>query len=232
MSKDTISPEKYNKYSHIITRVYYDLYNNAEEKKRNSFSEEALVIRWSNISLGYLLKGLRQSFYQPDIFLQIVFLSLSSDRAHEYLPIKEKIEYAFQARKNLDKFTTVVEDDPIIGSSYHQIGMVYQGQRLWKEALDNYSAAIEWKEKTQQHHALGSSYHQIGMVYEEQRLWKEGSAHYIMSLQYYLQYDDNSPDIQVVLTSMVRLHGEIEKNGKEIPADLHQIIEKIKKENT
>jgi len=55
-----------------------------------------------------------------------------------------------------------------LGSTYHQIGMVYQEQRQWSLALENYQQAIDWNTKTGNEFELGGTYHQIGSVYEEQ----------------------------------------------------------------
>ena len=58
-----------------------------------------------------------------------------------------------------------------VGKTYHQVGMVYQGQRDLPKALENYQEALVWYEKTGQHHHIGGTYHQVGRVYEEQRDW-------------------------------------------------------------
>ncbi|MDR6563851.1 MULTISPECIES: tetratricopeptide repeat protein [unclassified Arcicella] len=63
-------------------------------------------------------------------------------------------------------------------STYHQIGRVYEEQRIWDKALENYQKAIHWKEKTGQAYQLGSTYHQIGMVYEQQRIWDKALENY------------------------------------------------------
>ena len=51
-----------------------------------------------------------------------------------------------------------------LGSTHHQIGMVYQEQQQWQQALDAYQRALELKEQHGQQHEMGSTYHQIGMV--------------------------------------------------------------------
>ena len=59
------------------------------------------------------------------------------------------------------------------GSTYHHIGMVYQEQQQWQQALEAYQRALELQEQHGQQQRLGGTYHQIGIVYEEQRQWRK-----------------------------------------------------------
>ena len=70
------------------------------------------------------------------------------------------------------------------GSIYHQIGMVYQMQRQWTQALDSYQLALNWKEKTGNAYELGGTYHQIGMVYQMQRQWTQALDSYQLTLNW------------------------------------------------
>ena len=69
------------------------------------------------------------------------------------------------------------------GILYHQIGIVYQEQRQWREALAAYQRALELKEQHGQQHRMSSTYHQIGIVYQEQRQWREALAAYQRALE-------------------------------------------------
>ena len=69
------------------------------------------------------------------------------------------------------------------GILYHQIGMVYQEQRQWQQALDAYQRALELKGQHGQQHEMGGTYHQIGMVYQEQQQWREALAAYQRALK-------------------------------------------------
>lgn len=71
-----------------------------------------------------------------------------------------------------------------IGGTWHQIGRVYEEQRIWHQALEIYRKALEWKEKTGQHHLMGSSWHQIGMVYQRQRNWPQALESYQKALEW------------------------------------------------
>ena len=83
-------------------------------------------------------------------------------------------------------------DDPSArsyhGGVYHQIGMVYQYQQQWQQALAAYQRALELYEQHGQQHEMGSTYHQIGIVYQEQRQWQQALEAYQRSLELYEQH--------------------------------------------
>ena len=78
-------------------------------------------------------------------------------------------------------------DDPSAcshhGVTYHQIGMVYEDQQQWQQALDAYQHALELKEQHGQQHQLGSTHHQIGIVYQEQQQWQQALDAYQRALE-------------------------------------------------
>ena len=78
-------------------------------------------------------------------------------------------------------------DDPSArsyhGGVYHQIGMVYQYQQQWQQALAAYQRALELYEQHVQQHEMGSTYHQIGRVYEEQQQWQPALDAYQRALE-------------------------------------------------
>ena len=74
------------------------------------------------------------------------------------------------------------------GIVYHQIGMVYQYQQQWQQALDAYQRALELKEQHGQQHEMGSTYHQIGIVHQLQQQWREALAAYQRALELYEQH--------------------------------------------
>ena len=69
------------------------------------------------------------------------------------------------------------------GILYHQIGIVYQYQQQWQQALAAYQRALELQEQHGQQHESGSTYHQIGIVYQEQRQWQPALAAYRRALK-------------------------------------------------
>ena len=73
---------------------------------------------------------------------------------------------------------------PYHGIVYHQIGMAYQEQRQWREALAAYQRALEFKEQ----HQTGVTHHQIGMVYQWQRQWQQALEEYKKALKLKKRY--------------------------------------------
>ena len=69
------------------------------------------------------------------------------------------------------------------GLVYHNIGMVYQEQHQWQQALEAYQRALVLKEQHGQQHELGSTYHHIGMVYQKQQQWSEALEAYQRALE-------------------------------------------------
>ena len=71
------------------------------------------------------------------------------------------------------------------GTTHHNMGMVYQEQRQWQQALDAYQRALEFKEQ----HQTGVTHHQIGMVYQWQRQWQQALEEYKKALKLKKRYD-------------------------------------------
>ncbi|MEA5256953.1 tetratricopeptide repeat protein [Arcicella aquatica] len=65
-----------------------------------------------------------------------------------------------------------------VEGSYHQIGIVYQRQRIWDKALENFQKVIDLQKKNVPNKQLGNTYHQIGRVYEEQRIWDKALSNF------------------------------------------------------
>ena len=83
-------------------------------------------------------------------------------------------------------------DDPSArsyhGGVYHQIGMVYQYQQQWQQALEAYQRALVLKEQHGQQQTLGKTYHHIGMVHQYQQQWQQALAAYQRALELYEQH--------------------------------------------
>ena len=86
-----------------------------------------------------------------------------------------------------------VLDDPSArfhhGITCHNIGMVYQEQQQWQQALEAYQRALELKEQHGQQHQLGSTHHQIGIVYQQQQKWQQALDAYELALKLYEQHE-------------------------------------------
>ena len=71
-----------------------------------------------------------------------------------------------------------------VGVIYHQIGIAYAEQHLWKEAFANYNKAIECDKKNGNDYGLGNTYHQIGWAYAKQGLWEDALANYFEAINW------------------------------------------------
>lgn len=68
---------------------------------------------------------------------------------------------------------------------YHQIGLVYQAQKQWVPALENYQLALRWMERRGDGNGRGGAYHQIGVVYAGQQQWSLAFANYRQAIKWY-----------------------------------------------
>lgn len=87
-----------------------------------------------------------------------------------------------------DLFKNILDNDQIPEAERSKalgaLGTVYLMQRNWPQALERYQQALEWNEKTDQHHKLGNTWHQVGMVYEKQRNWPQALESYQQALEW------------------------------------------------
>ena len=65
----------------------------------------------------------------------------------------------------------------------HNIGMVYQEQQQWQQALEAYQRALELHEQHGQQHQLGDTHHHIGMFYQELQQWQQALDAYQRALE-------------------------------------------------
>ena len=65
----------------------------------------------------------------------------------------------------------------------HNIGMVYQEQQQWQQALEAYQRALELKERHGQQHQLGDTHHHIGIFYQELQQWQQALDAYQRALE-------------------------------------------------
>lgn len=216
----------YNKYSRTIAGVYYAIYREGEKTWLKELARGKGAGRGRG-HLDYLVKGVRQAFCQPNVSLQVELLTQLTNSAPGILPVREVLEYALQAEKNIGGSIEGPDFKEQGGGLLHKLGYVFQSLRQWKEALENYEKAILWNEKTSQFHQIGITYHQIGRVYEEQGQWKDASDAYRASLWGFIKYAPESPDVAIVIGSIKQLHDSMVGAGVDIPEGLKEIIEKI-----
>lgn len=225
--KYCMKKEDFNTYSHTITVLYHDLYYKGGEKLSQTLAKGSRDKREGLGHLVFLIKGLRQSFFQSDVELQVDLLTTLADKAPGILPVREVLDYASKARENINTIAEKPELKKQVGALFHNIGFVFQNFRQWENALENYSKAVKWKEDTKQYHALGNTYHQIGRVYEEQRQWENALENYLVSLQHFMKYAQENPDIGIVICSIQRLYKDMVNAGVNIPLEIKEIIDNL-----
>jgi len=93
------------------------------------------------------------------------------------------LEAAEHALQNLEN---VAADK---GRAYQLKGFLYQEQRQWEKALENYQQALKANTDSGQLHEIGGTYHQIGRVYEEQRQWEQALENYQQALKAFADSD-------------------------------------------
>ena len=181
-----LESEKREKFGKAISLIFYNIYQALHNKLQDLISDEKEkgINELQILHLGFLISALRQSFAQSDCIMQILLLSEANENAKGIIPILEILDYAEMSGKNIRALSIDKEKEKIIGTLFHRIGMVYQEQRIWDMALENYKNAIEWKKKTGQLNELGSSYHQIGTVYLLQRIWDMALENYNNAIEW------------------------------------------------
>jgi tetratricopeptide (TPR) repeat protein len=89
-------------------------------------------------------------------------------------------------------------------STYHQLGMVAQEQRQWKQAEGYYQQALEIQIEFDDRYSQASTYHQLGRVAQEQRQWKQAQDLYLKALETFVAFQDRH-SLGIVLRSLARL---------------------------
>jgi tetratricopeptide (TPR) repeat protein len=75
-------------------------------------------------------------------------------------------------------------------SIYHQLGIVAQEQRQWKQAEQHYRQALQLFIEYNDRYNQAKTYHQLGRVAQEQREWAQAEQHYQQALQIKIEYND------------------------------------------
>lgn len=144
-----------------------------EYETASRFSEAIVAYQAVLSLLGQLPKRLVDEEAEVHFLLGNTQLdALQFDQAHNHFEISLKLQQE-------------VGDTSNLGSTFHEIGLAYQAQRHWSEALESYQKAIDSYENIGQHHELGGTFHQIGRVYQEQRCWSEALEFFKKALYWF-----------------------------------------------
>ncbi len=98
-------------------------------------------------------------------------------------------------QRALQLFLNQEELGHFVGTTSHQIGRVYQEQREWENALENYRQAVEWKKKTGMLHEIPSTYGQMTLLFEEAEDWEAMVDSYLYTLE--TTFQTNQPEMFV-----------------------------------
>jgi tetratricopeptide (TPR) repeat protein len=123
------------------------------------------------------------------------FVGVIDDIAKRQLALKEYIaaEISYQKALALHLQITIFDEatsKKLSAGIYHQLGMVAQEQRQWKEAEQYYQQALQIYIEYNDRYAQASTYHQLGRVAQEQRQWEQAEQYYQQALQIYIEYND------------------------------------------
>ena len=73
---------------------------------------------------------------------------------------------------------------------YHQLGMVAQEQREWKQAEQYYQEALRICVEYQDRYSQARTYGQLGILAREQQRWLEARGYLLQALEIYISYKD------------------------------------------
>jgi tetratricopeptide (TPR) repeat protein len=76
--------------------------------------------------------------------------------------------------------------------TYHNLGMVAQGQRQWEQAGQYYQQALQICMESNDRYNQARIYHQLGMVAQEQRQWEQAGQYYQQALQIEIEFNDRN----------------------------------------
>jgi tetratricopeptide (TPR) repeat protein len=88
--------------------------------------------------------------------------------------------------KHIDK----KERNELNAGTYHNLGVVAQEQRQWKEAEQYHQQALQIFIENNDRYAQAGTYRSLGIVAQEQRQWKEAEQFYQQALQIFIENND------------------------------------------
>lgn len=89
-----------------------------------------------------------------------------------YTTTKVDIDSADVYTKKLENNLNIIKQDALLAKTYTRIGLAYQVKGYYRNAMKNYLASLEYKERIKDVGSLGFSYNLIGKVYELQNQYK------------------------------------------------------------
>jgi tetratricopeptide (TPR) repeat protein len=89
--------------------------------------------------------------------------------------------------KHIDK---KVQDEFKAGT-YHNLGVVAQNQRRWKEAEQYYQQALQLDIEYNDRYSQAKTYGQLGLLEQEQKHWSQARDYFLRALEIFVAYEDD-----------------------------------------
>jgi tetratricopeptide (TPR) repeat protein len=119
-------------------------------------------------------------------------IALRQDNLKQYIDAETSYQKILKLVTQLE-YLNEEERDDLKARTYHNLGVVAQEQRQWKQAEQYYQHALQiFKEYNNRAHQA-STYHQLGMVAQEQRQWEQAGQYYQHALQIKIESNDRYP---------------------------------------
>ncbi len=106
--------------------------------------------------------------------------------------------------------------------------MVHQLTKEFTETLDKHRESLRAATEAGDKAGEAVSLYQIGSIYEEQGLWSLAWESYARAFKLYMACNRESPDIQLVVASIERLHDQMLKAGRHLPDGLAELVSRIR----
>ena len=84
---------------------------------------------------------------------------------------------------------------------------MYEEQRNWPQALENYQQGIVWNIKTGNEYGLGITYHQIGRIYEEQADFAKAKKYFVLAVENLTKFQPHN--LEVAQASLARIEAAL-----------------------
>ncbi len=173
---------------------------------------------WRTVRAGLLEKTGRKVEPEAQVQLASLWQFLLGNEANDLLN-QNRLDDAEARYREILSYNESLNDpkaEPIIAVSYHQLGMVFEEKREYKEAVGWYEQAIEINERLGLKESVAANYHQIGRVHEEQKKLDEAERWYKKALEIYerLKLERNASDGYHQLGIIYQLRGNTQEATK------------------
>ena len=129
----------------------------------------------------------------PNLDLQILgvldLIALGYLESQQYPKARETYDKTLNLISNLSKFPEVIKNLSL-ASTYHQLGIVAQALREYKQARQHYQQALDIKIQFGDHYSQACTCHQLGVVAQAMQEYRQAKQHYQQALDIYIEFGD------------------------------------------